>query len=434
MRNEDGERFRPQGLFKLYEAQPEVADELVFGRVGNLNRRGFVKGAGLATMASMVGASIPFAEYMPARFLPIALASSSVIEGKDGLVLLNDLPMQAETLPHYLDEPITRTENHFIRNNGVPPTETDARNWTLQIDGFVDNPATFSIDELKKRFEVVSAALVIECAGNGRAFFRPAADGGQWTYGAVGCSYWTGVRLAYVLEYVGVRSEAVYTAHYSSDTEINGENEPPLSRGIPISKAMDSHTLIAFAQNGTAMHPHNGAPLRLVVPGWPGACSQKWLTRIWIRDREHDGKKMTGISYRVPNRRIAPGEEIPAEDFEIIQSMPVKSLITKPVHSARVGLDAQLVRGHAWAGENRVRKVELSIDFGNSWFEAALDDPINPYAWQNFSLKVNFAKPGYYEIWTRATDERGNVQPDEISWNPKGYLNNSIHRIGIYAS
>lgn len=423
-----------KGLFEIYGNQPHSADEVVFGRVSNPNRRGFLKGAGLATMASAVGASIPFAEYMPARFLPIALASTSLIKGKDGLVVLNDLPLQAETQPHYLDDPITPSEYHFIRNNGIAPQTTVARKWELRIDGFVDKPSTFSIGELKERFEVVSAALVIECAGNGRAFFRPEAEGGQWTYGAVGCSYWTGVRLADVLQSVGVKSDAIYTAHYSSDTETSGESEPPLSRGIPISKAMNPHTLIAFSQNGKDIHHHNGAPLRLVVPGWPGACSQKWLTRIWIRDQVHDGKKMTGTSYRVPNRRIEPGEEIPIDDFEIIHAMPVKSLITKPAQDSQVGKEEELIRGHAWAGEYRVDEVKLSIDFGNSWFTARLDEPVNPYAWQNFEAKVKFPKPGYYEIWARATDDKGNVQPNEISWNPKGYLNNTIHRVGVYAA
>lgn len=427
------ENTQRKGIFELYSADPDAADRLLFGRVSNPNRRGFLKGAGLATMASMLGAPIPFAEHMPSRFLPIALASADQIEGKDGLVVLNDLPLQAETMPEHLDDLITPTEHHFVRNNGVPPVDIDASNWSLTIDGFVERPTTFSIQELKERFEIVTEALVIECAGNGRAFFDPKADGGQWTFGAVGCSYWTGVRLADVLEFVGVKSDAVYTAHYSSDTEVDGENEPPLSRGIPIAKALNMHTLIAFAQNGQAIHPLNGAPLRLVVPGWPGACSQKWLTRIWIRDQVHDGKKMTGTSYRVPNRPIKPGEELPEEDFVIINSMPIKSIITNPALNNKVRRKRQLVRGHTWAGDGRVTKVSLSIDFGQTWTEAGLDGPVNAYAWQNFSTYVDFPRPGYYELWSRATDDSGRSQPAEISWNPKGYLNNTIHRVAVHA-
>ena len=130
-----------------------------------------------------------------------------------------------------------------------------------------------------------------------------------------------------------MKSDVVYTAHEGADTHPSGAaSGRPISRGVPIAKALDPDSLIAFAQNGRPIHPMNGAPLRLVFPGWSGSCSQKWLTRIWLRDRVHDGAKMTGTSYRVPGRPLAPGEQLDEMEFVIIEAMPVKSLITHPCH------------------------------------------------------------------------------------------------------
>lgn len=419
------------GLFELYRKNPDEADQLLFGRETHSDRRGFLKGAGLATMGAMVGATIPFHRNMPANFIPVALAANETIEGKDGLTVLNDRPVNAETPPHLLDDAITPTSRHFIRNNGIPPEDMDAKNWKLTIDGLVDKPMTLSIDELKDKFEVVTEALTIECGGNGRAFHNPPAKGNQWTYGAVACSEWTGVRLADVLKATGVKDNVVYTAHVGADAHLSGkEGKLPISRGVPIDKAMNEHNLIAFAQNGKDIHPMNGAPLRLVIPGWPGSCSQKWLKRVYLRDQVHDGPKMTGTAYRVPNRPVKPGEKVDKKDFVIIHAMPVKSLITSPATNSTSGKKLE-VRGHAWAGDHKVDEVMISIDFGATWIKTKLDDPVNDYAWQNWSASVEFPQAGYYEVWAKATDSEGVSQPHAIAWNPKGYLNNSMHRVAV---
>ena len=421
-----------RSLIELYRDDPDKADRTLFGRVTHPDRRGFLKGAGLAAMAALVGGTIPFHRTIPAHFIPVALADMPAIRGKDGLVVLNDRPLSAETPAHLLDDAITPTERHFIRNNGIPPASVDAAAWTLTIDGLVETPLTLGIDDLKRRFDVVTRALTLECAGNGRAFFDPKATGAQWTYGAVACSEWTGVRLADVLKASGVKSGAIYTAHEGADTHPSGaESGLPISRGVPIAKAMDPDSLIAFAQNGQPIHPMNGAPLRLVFPGWPGSCSQKWLTRIWLRDRVHDGAKMTGTSYRVPGRPVAPGEQLDEKDFVIIEAMPVKSLITHPATGHRARTRALNVRGHAWAGERTTDAVSLSIDFGATWTPATLDEPVNPHAWQNWRAGIEFPGPGYYEIWARATDSEGVSQPHAVAWNPKGYLNNAMHRVAV---
>ncbi len=423
-------------LFELYAENPDKADEVVFGRETHKDRRGFLRGAGLASMGALIGTAIPFHRNMPAGFIPEALAANPMkIQGKDGLTILNDRPVNAETPAHLLNDDVTPTARHFIRNNGNMPDSMDAGSWKLQVDGLVNNPMTLSISDLKEKFEVVTERLVIECGGNGRAAFKPPARGNQWTLGAVACSEWTGVRLADVLKAAGVKKNVIYTAHEGADTHLSGkEGKLSLSRGVPIDKAMNPHNLIAFGMNGKEIHPMNGAPLRLVVPGWPGSCSQKWLKRIWLRDVVHDGPKMTGTAYRVPGHPVSAGEKVPKEDFEIIQAMPVKSLITTPQTGLTISERSMSVGGHAWAGDNAVAQVDVSIDFGATWSKADLKAPHNPFAWQRWSADIKFPKSGYYEVWARATDDQGRGQPFAIAWNPKGYLNNSMHRISVRVS
>ncbi|NND16120.1 MAG: molybdopterin-dependent oxidoreductase, partial [Eudoraea sp.] len=180
----------------------------------------------------------------------------------------------------------------------------------------------------------------------------------------------------------------------------------------------------------------HGHPLRLVAGGWPASVSGKWVNRISIRNKIHDGPKMQGTSYRVPCSPVGPGEKVNDEDMCIIESMPVKSLITYPKTGAMLPLSKSLeIRGHAWAGELEVRSVSYSIDFGSTWQECRLDAPPNRLAWQRFKAAIKFPEKGYYEVWVRATDSAGNSQPMVLpGWNPKGYLNNACHRIAVKVS
>lgn len=390
----------------------------------------------MAALGSLAGAAFPLRRGTPRGLIPAASASDpQLIEGKDGLTVLNGRPLSAETPPHLLDDEVTPVARHFIRNNGIVPQDLNPATWKLRVDGLVRNPMTLGIVDLRDRFEVVTCRLVIECGGNGRAGFEPPARGNQWTYGAVGCSEWTGVRLADVLAAAGVSDSAVHTAHEGADVHLSGTpGKLPISRGVPLAKAMDPYSLIAFAMNGGPLHPMNGAPLRLVIPGWPGSCSQKWLTRIWLRDVVHDGPKMTGSSYRVPPYPVAPGESMPAEDMRIIHAMPVKSLITRPQTGVTLGGRELQVAGHAWAGDTEVARVDVSIDYGATWQPANLAPPHNPHAWQRFSARVKLPRAGYYQVWARATDRGGVSQPFAPAWNPKGYLNNALHHVAVRAA
>ena len=265
-------RKRERGICELYADDAERADTELFGRYTDKSRRGFLRNAGLAGMSAAIGAvAIPFHRHMPAGLIPAALAEDTspfVIDGKDGLRVLNDRPLNAETPAYLLDDDVTPTARFFVRNNGIPPPAVDAETWTLVVDGEVERPQTFTISQLKQQFDVVKLQLQLECGGNGRASFNPPARGNQWTIGAVGNTEWTGIRYRDVLEVVGLKSNALYTAHYGADRHLSGNpDKEPISRGMPIDKARDPQTLIVFAMNGTAIHPMNGAPLRVLAPG-----------------------------------------------------------------------------------------------------------------------------------------------------------------------
>jgi len=399
----------------------------------NLSRRAFLKYGGLSAAVISMDLTFPVFRHLQSNWITHAEPLyEKTIPGKNGLSILNNRPLNAETPSHLLDDTITPNDRHFIRNNGLVP-QIDATKWTLTVDGEVHTPLVLTLEQLK-RFKQYTYALQIECGGNGRAGFNPPAKGNQWTYGAIGCATYTGVKMRDVLHSAGLKNSAVYTGYYGEDPHLSGDpNKIPISRGTPISKALDEHTLIAWEMNGQPLPALHGFPLRVVTPGWPGSTSIKWLKRIFVRNKEHDGAKMTGYSYRVPRYKIAPGSHIPKQDMKIIESMPVKSLITFPKSPLNLkNKKSLLVRGHAWAGDRSVKAVDLSINFGASWLETFLAAPINPYAWQNWNTVINFPQKGYYEIWARATDIAGEMQPMVVpGWNPKGYLNNAMHRIAV---
>ncbi|MGY8915946.1 MAG: sulfite oxidase, partial [Flavobacteriales bacterium] len=334
-----------------------------------------------------------------------------------------------------LNDAITPFSSIFIRNNGLIPKDVDAANWTLTIGGeSVVKEKTYTLDELKKKFKSYSYKLTLECGGNGRAGFYPPASGNQWEDGAVYCSEWTGVRLKDVLADVGLKSDAVYVGYYGKDKHLNGDpNKVVISRGAPMAKALQDETLLAWAMNGKDIPLAHGYPLRLVCGGWPASVSGKWLHKLVVRNQVHDGEKMMGDAYRVPKHPVAPGEKVPDEDMKIIESMPVKSIITYPKSGAMFPTSKQLkVQGHAWAGEFEVKEMQVSTDFGATWKKCELKKPANRLAWQQWSTELSFPQTGYYEIWAKATDEQGISQPMVIpGWNPKGYLNNACHRIAV---
>jgi DMSO/TMAO reductase YedYZ molybdopterin-dependent catalytic subunit len=216
-----------------------------------------------------------------------------------------------------LGDAVTPAKYHFIRNNdrvSERAMRKDPQGWKLEIEGEVNSSKTFTLAELQG-MKTVTYRVPIECGGNGRGRFDPSPRGNQWMYGAIGNSEWTGVPLRELLNAAGLKNSAVYTAHYGEEPILG--DRPPFSRGVPIDKAMEEHTLVAFKMNGEDIPAVHGYPVRLVVPGWYGSTSHKWLTKIVIRDREHDGRGMTGYSYRMPKYPVRPGDRPPEEDMVV---------------------------------------------------------------------------------------------------------------------
>lgn len=360
----------------------------------------------------------------------------SLKEKHPDLVVLSDKPWNIETPPHLLDDAITPANKLFVRNNGLIPENIDVQNWTLTIDGESAGKKTvFTLDDLKKKFKHHTYQLVHECGGNGRSEFSPAGQGNQWSTGGVGCCEWTGVRLRDVLEAAGIKKDAVYIGYYGQDKHLSGKNEVPISRGVPMHKALEDESLIAWAMNGQDIPLVHGYPLRVLFGGWPASTCGKWLSRISIRNKIHDGPKMNGSDYRVPIHPIAPGAKITAnnENMRIIEAMPVKSLISYPKTGAQITPGQVLeIRGHAWAGDLKIKEMHLSYDFGATWQKCNLKPPRNRNCWQQWRTQLKLPQQGYYEVWARATNSKGVMQPMLVpAWNPGGYLNNACHRIAV---
>lgn len=403
-----------------------------------MNRRNFISSSVLSSLTMAIGSTVVYGNMIPKGYTPLAMQDPDpfkLFNISDQMTILNDRPWNIESKAHLLNDKVTPNQYMFIRNNGIIPDSIDVDSWKLTVDGeSALSSKEYTLADLKNNFKRYTYQLTLECGGNGRKEFNPPAKGNQWDVGAVHCSNWTGIRLKDLLEDVGVASNAVYVAYYAADLHLsrNPEKEP-ISRGMPMSKALEEETLIAFQLNGEDIPLAHGYPLRLIAGGWPASVSGKWLNRIRLRDVVHDGAKMTGQSYRVPNRPVAPGEAVADQDMVIIESMPVKSLITAPKSGAVLKKERLLtIQGHAWAGDLKVKKMEHSIDFGSTWQTCKLTEPVNRLAWQHFEATVEFPENGYYEIWARATDSNGKSQPMVIpGWNPKGYLNNACHRIAI---
>ena len=434
-----------RSIDELYRDDPERADAVAFGRKTDVGRRGFLGGAGLAAMGAAVGGAIPFAANIPGGLIPAAMAQLAEapkgpqhlkFPGKDDkLVLLGERPLVAETPEHLLDDDTTPTEKFFVRNNGTIPEavkEPDA--WKIIVDGEVNAPLALTLGELKTKFKSVTRRMVLECGGNGRSFFTPTARGNQWTNGGAGCAEWTGVKVSDLLKAAGVKPSAQFTGHYGSDRSLADNTKNALSRGVPIKKAMDGNNLIVFAMNGQPLPNIHGGPVRIVIPGWPGSVSSKWFTRLWVRDKYHDGPGMGATSYRVAIKPMVPGDKPVDGNFRDLESMPVRSIITSPANGAKVpaGTKQVALRGAAWTGDNTVRRVDVSLDFGATWQRATLEKPKNKYDWQRWTAIVPLPTDGYYEIWTRATDSKGVMQPHHAGfWNPQGYGGNPMHRIAV---
>ena len=342
-------------------------------------------------------------------------------ESRAGLIINSAWPKDYEMKLEGFQDWITPVENFFVRCHHYVP-EVDLQAWRLDIGGRVDRPGVLSFEQLKgmPRTTVIG---VLECAGNGRAFYEPHMAGMQWRYGGVGNGRWTGVRLRDVLAKTGVLDGAKHILFDGAD--VPPGTMPDFQRTIPIEKAMHEDTLLAFEMNGKALTADHGFPLRLIVPGWAGDSWVKWVTGIKALDQDFDGFWMK-TAYRHPAKPVAPGTAVPPAEMVPVSDLPLKSVIASPTTD---WIRPQPVRisGAAWANGVEITGVEVSTDGGSTWRSATLGKDRSRYAWRLWQLDWTPAE-GKYELLARATDAAGNRQPLEPQWNPSGYLWNVARR------
>ena len=347
--------------------------------------------------------------------------------GKRPMIVHNDFPEDLESLPEYLSTWITPNDSFFVRQH-LPRPKTDAASHRIEVTGMVQNKSALSISDLRALPQVTVPA-VLECAGNGRSYYRPKMPGLQWSKGAVGNAEWRGPRLRDVLARAGVSPQAAYADFDGLDVGVG--KTPDFIRSIPMRKLLHPSTILALDMNGAPLPDLHGGPVRLVVPGWDGACWVKWLSKIDLVEKMHAGFFMNP-AYRYPKTPVAPGTAAKPEDLDVLEGMAVKSFFARPADQAKLSVGAQTtLTGPAWAGEHKIVRVDVSTDGGSTWRPAALSREDLQFSWRIWTATWTPPKPGYFTLCCRAADSSGRVQPIEPAWNPSGYLWNAVDRIGV---
>ena len=314
--------------------------------------------------------------------------------------------------------------HYLLIHYDVPLVEPSG--WRLSIGGAVSAPCELSLDDLRGR-AVETRAVTMECAGNGRARLAPRPVSQPWLHEAVGTGEWTGTPLAGVLEDAGISSGAVDVVFTGLDRGVEGSEEQHYARALSVTDALRDEVLLAWGLNGMPLPPQHGFPLRLIVPGWYGMTSVKWLSRIDVIDRAFDGYQQRE-AYRMRATEDDPG--VP------VTRMAPRALMVPPgipeFMSRRRHLPAGPVElfGRAWSGNGTIADVEVSVDGGASWAWASLEPEAGPFAWRGWRFAWN-AVPGEFELCCRCSDSSGARQPVEAAWNVGGYANTSVQRVAV---
>ena len=345
-----------------------------------------------------------------------ATSASDATRTASDLVIRNVRALDAEAPVSALATFETSPEHFFVRSHFGPPTQLPLA-WTLAIDGEVQRPVTLTLDEIRK-MGAQARPVTLECAGNGRGVFRlPKTSGVQWEYGAVSTATWTGVPLGAVLERAGLTADARHLWMEAADRAPSG-TVPKFLRSIPREGALGD-VFVAYAMNDRPIPLLHGGPLRLIVPGWFGMASTKWLTHIHAMRAESDNYFMSR-GYRFA-------------DGSAVTTMRPKSVIASPLADTRVRAGSLTVRGQAWSGGAAVRAVDVSSDGGRTWRAARLVGSARPGVWRTWEADVS-VRSGPALLMARATDATGAAQPIHATPNPGGYANNSIHGVPIHVA
>jgi len=343
---------------------------------------------------------------------------------ESGLIVHRAHPLNCRTsIPALMSGVMMPNAHFYVRNHFQIPL-LDASTWRLKVAGLVEHSLTLSLRDLEDmRSETM--VVTLECAGNGRAFLIPAVEGEQWGLGAVSTAEWAGVPLVEVLDRAGVKPGAREVLFRGADQgSVQGRTENvPFERSLRVDEARDSQVLLAYAMNGEPLPIQHGFPLRVIVPGWYGVASVKWLTEIELIDRAFSG-------HFQGDRYVYEWERNGGVVREPVTLQRVRALITEPQMGQEIGRGELTIRGVAWSGAAPIAGVEVSVGEGR-WLQARLLGG-NRFGWQWWELITRVDQPGVTSIRARATDLAGRSQPEEPEWNRLGYGNNAIQDVLVH--
>jgi DMSO/TMAO reductase YedYZ molybdopterin-dependent catalytic subunit len=336
--------------------------------------------------------------------------------------VLSTTPENRETPLADVPSWVTPNRWFFVRSHYETP-EIDITQWRLAVDGCVERTLELSWEQLES-LPRRSIFATMECAGNGRSFLKPYVEGVQWTAGAVGHAEWTGVPVHLVLERAGLATDANEIVFFGADSGVEHGEPQAFARSLPLDKALHPDTLLATHMNGEMLEASHGYPLRLIVPGWYGVASVKWLSRIEAVGSPFQGHFQT-TKYTIKHRTGG------GVRTDVVGPMPVKSEIIRPTENSVLGIGANRLFGMAWAGEHAVEAVEVSVDGGASWQRAELQGPRAPYSWTAWEYLWEAAAPGDYTLLARGISKDGQVQPMDHDFDRGGYLINFSRPINV---
>jgi DMSO/TMAO reductase YedYZ molybdopterin-dependent catalytic subunit len=354
--------------------------------------------------------------------LPPGLTDSDQISREELQLATRNHGMPLEALRY----PVTPVGLHYLLIHYDIPA-VDEASWRLRIDGAVRHPMTLTLDDLRAR-PATTRPVTMECAGNGRARLAPRAISQPWLLEAVGTAEWSGTPLWPLLEEAGIADAAVELVFAGLDRGVEGDVEQRYARSLPLSEARREEVMLAWGVNGQLLPPQHGFPLRLLVPGWYGMTSVKWLERITAVTEPFDGyQQVRAYRYR----------QDPGEPGDPVSRIAPRSLLLPPgipdflTRQRILAPGPCLVEGRAWSGWGPIVAVEVSLDGGRTFQPADLSDPPAPYAWQAWTYRWDAQEPGDYELCCRATDATGRQQPSQPQWNLGGYADNDLHRVKV---
>ena len=348
------------------------------------------------------------------------------------MIVHGEQPFNAESGLAALAEPVTATNAFYVRSHGDVP-DIDPTAWRMRVHGEVERELDLSLTTLHEAFQERAVTATLQCAGNRRAglvAIRDIPGEASWGPGATGTATWTGVALADVLSLAGPLRAAKHVGFVGADVSLEVTPTQRFGGSIPLEKASRSEVLLAWAMNGEPLPPVHGAPVRVVVPGYIGARSVKWLEEIEVRSAPWPGYFQDVVYRLLPEDGTpGPGAGMP------LGLVALNSDVVTPADGDTVPAGPLEVRGYAFAGGERyVSRVDVSLDGGATWSPAELLDDLGPWAWRHWRIQLDLA-PGDHEIIVRAWDSSAATQPEDerALWNPKGYVNNARPRVRIRA-